>query len=58
MTKFFTSDRVFPRLNFNPILFNTDFFSPIRHLIWKNFAREKWQHEVAKILRGFLFVLF
>ena len=28
MTKFFTSDYTFPRLNFKPILFNPDFFFP------------------------------
>ena len=26
VTKFFASEYVFPRLNFNPILFNPDFF--------------------------------
>ena len=30
MTNFFTSDYIFPRLDFSPILFNLDFFPPIR----------------------------
>ena len=28
------------------------------NLTWQNFAKEKWQHEVAQILCGFAFVLF
>ena len=38
------------------------FFAQISFIIiyftWGNFAREKRQHEVAKILRSFVFVLF
>ena len=28
------------------------------YLTRQNFTREQWQHEVAKILRGFVLVLF
>ena len=27
------------------------------HLAWQKFAREKWRHEVAKVLRGFILFL-
>ena len=27
------------------------------HFTWQNFAREKWRHEVGKIIRSFVFVL-
>ena len=27
------------------------------YVTWQNFPREKWRHEVAKILRSFVFVL-
>ena len=56
---------VYPHLNviFSMFLFiHKTFFARVSFLIiyftWENFAREKWQHEVAKILRSFVFVLF
>ena len=27
------------------------------HISWQNFARERWQRKMVKILRGFVFVL-
>ena len=28
------------------------------YIAWQNFAREKWQHKVVKVLHGSVFVLF
>ena len=55
------------RLNVNVMFFkflfiHKTFFAQVcllmMYLTWQNFVREKWRHKVAKILRGFDFVLF
>ena len=42
MTKFFSSDYIFPRLIFNPIFFNPDLFSPIRFTFGGQWDRGTW----------------
>ena len=57
--------QVDPRLNikfFKFLFIHRTFFEQVCflmiYLTWLNFAREKWRHEVAKNLGGFVFVLF
>ena len=40
VTKFFTSDYIFSRLNFNPILSNPDFFSPDYNVSFSLMSRD------------------
>ena len=55
---------MYPRLNvsFKFLFIHKTFFARVCflmiYLAWQNLAREKWRHEVAKILRGSAFVLF
>ena len=62
---FFERNPVYPRFTFMFFKFlfmHKTFFAWVYFLMiylnWQNFAREKWQHEVAKILHGFIFILF
>ena len=62
---FFERNPVYPRFTFMFFKFlfmHKTFFARVYFLMiylnWQNFAREKWQHEVAKILHGFIFILF
>ena len=51
------NDMFFKFLFIHKVFFARVCFLMIHHA-WQNFAREKWRHEAAKILRGFVFVLF